>query len=340
MKPEFKHFGRTAKFLSLFLASRARKPRGRRPVSKRQQRDRRQAAGLPWRSNILGIGVGEKFTEGERVEGTLCVKFYVRRKLAKARIPARHVIPPSLSFESVGAEVLTDVHHLGGRPILHAGPRIRPLSPGAEIGSFRGSIGTLGLFVKRPGDNTPLILSCYHVLADFGQGKKDDPIEQPLEGLGPIKNVVGRLVDPSIPVDPFAANDIDAALAVVAEGVAVDRAILQIGQPAGINDLSQQDFASISQLNLVRTGATTNRQEGTLDSVNATFTVLDDTSGRNVTFNNVVVYNASCAAGDSGAAVLERDTNRVVGLHFGGTGPQGFFIHIQTIFDRLNVELY
>lgn len=297
---------------------------------------------LPWHSNILGIGVGEKVTDGRRIEGTLCVKFYVRRKLAKARIPTRHVIPPSLSFETVGAEVLTDVHQLAGRPLLHAGPRIRPLQPGAEIGSFRGSFGTLGLFVKRPGTNRPLILSCYHVLADFGQGQGNDFIEQPLDGLGPInpENVIGRLIEPTIPVDPDGENEIDAALATIEEGVNLDRAILQIGQPAGVNDLSHQDFASISQMNLARTGAATNLQGGTLDSVRATLAVLDENSGRNVVFKNVVVYNATCQAGDSGAAVLEKDTNRAVGLHFGGTGPQGFFIHIQTIFDKLNVELY
>jgi hypothetical protein len=196
------------------------------------------------------------------------------------------------------------------------------------------------LLVKRLGDGAPLILSCYHVLADFGQGEVGDPIEQPFNGLGPIVDVVGNLLEPTVPVDPNRVNDVDAALADVAAGIEFDRTILKIGQPAGISDLSQQDFSSIGQTVLVRTGAATDRQEGTLDSIHATFSVLDENSGQSVTFRNVVVYNAPCAAGDSGAAVLERDTSRVVGLHFGGTGSQGFFTHIQTVFDELNVELY
>lgn len=298
-------------------------------------------ASLPWQTNVLGIAVSEKTTEHKRCKGELCLKFYVRKKLAPSRVSAKELIPAVLPLESVGAEVVTDIEECSYTPVLHAA-RFRPLRPGSSIGNFHGmGRGTLGLIVRKIGDTAPLLLSCSHVLGLGGFGARNDPVEQPGDfDINTLQNAVGRVLE-FTDLDPGVINEVDAGLVELDVGQEVDPALLGLNRPSGIEDFTIDDLAQMSGMPLLRSGATTDLQPGTLRSVHASFNLRFEDLNTVLTYSNLAVYITNAEGGDSGAAVINGDTNNVVGLHIGGDGgSQGFFTPIRTVFDRLKIELF
>jgi hypothetical protein len=56
-------------------------------------------------------------------------------------------------------------------------------------------------------------------------------------------------------------------------------------------------------------------------------------------YNNLILYSARTAAGDSGAAVVETATGNAVGLHVGGNGNVALMFPVAPIFLNFGLAL-
>lgn len=347
MSTQIRNATQSVRCLSSLLVRAPRKGQYAATRATKRQKDLARHSPLPWRRNILGIAVGEKSTNREPIEGQFCLKFFVREKLAKSRIPAGEMIPEVITLDSIETEVLTDLERFPGIPIAQSDERVRPLRPGSSVGHYLGGTnGTLGLIVKRRGSDRPMILSCSHVLALGGRVDPDDPhenaIEQPADfdtEVGP--NRVGRLSDKFTQIRVDAINQADAALAEIDDGLELSRSIPEIGEPKGVSQLFEEGVTRLSGVVVSRHGVKTGFQTGSLLSIEATFPILYRVLGDRVAFfERLVLYKTICAPGDSGAAVLDSQTKEVMGLHVAGTGDFGMFTPIQIVLDAVDADLF
>src|SRR3989338_5756648 len=94
------------------------------------------------KSNVVGVGIGEKIKDGKRT-GRICLKVYVEKKLAKEKLSKSDLVPPLIS------KIETDVVKVGKiRPLASNRQRSRPARGGASIGHYKITAGTLGCLVK------------------------------------------------------------------------------------------------------------------------------------------------------------------------------------------------
>src|SRR5262249_1568199 len=161
--------------------------------------------------------VGVKYTNGiPDLKARPCLKFYVRRKLAKRRLRKAEAIPELITLEDHGAAFVTDVDSLYELPTAQLDKRFRPVFPGTAFGSFRGTRGTIGLLVRRVVNGIAgpkLLLTCAHVLCPFGFNKQD-AVEQPPDPDGAIgPNRVGQLTSSFTDLETPGLKMADAALA-------------------------------------------------------------------------------------------------------------------------------
>ena len=128
------------------------------------------AAPLKAAQNVVGVGVGTKFSAGKETT-TTCVRFYVGQKIGKGALSAKDLLPTEIDG------IPTDVIVTGKFRMLDTAAdnkkRRRPVRPGTSIG-FQfpppkdGFVmaGTFGAVVTKSGKR--FILSNNHVLAENG----------------------------------------------------------------------------------------------------------------------------------------------------------------------------
>jgi hypothetical protein len=285
--------------------------------------------------NVVGVGIGEKVTSGEPT-GVMAVKFFVRVKYVASDVPAADRLPKQI------AGVPVDVEESGTFRALTALPnprtKIRPAQPGCSIG-FREPTdafemaGTFGALVK---DNKNLyVLSNNHVLANESQLKPGAPIFQPglLDGGSTSTGEIARLTK-FIPLQPD-SNKVDAAIAIVDAASLVKNDVLFIGPPAGTApaaiDMAVHKF-----------GRTTSYTVGRVTSV-ATDVTVGYESGNFIFNDQIIIVGASrksfSQAGDSGSLILERSTQKAVGLLFAGSNTHTIANHIADVLKALGVKM-
>jgi hypothetical protein len=293
----------------------------------------------PWfgGNNIAGVVVTRKMTGPDRSRGDLAVQFLVRRKLPKARLRPQEHIPEVLQLESIGSAVLTDVLECGQLPAPHAFPKVRPVMPGCSIGHPRSEGGTLGLVVEKGGEQ--YYLSCSHVLAPGGAtwSSIGDDIVQPADQMNGLPgNVIGTLAA-FTQLDPSSrSNATDAAIA-TCNAVPRDSSVPDIGVPRDILSLAASQFTDYSVV-LSRRGVGSAPCTGNVDGFGAVKISYPDIG--QVIVNDLVIYTAPGAGGDSGAAVFVDGTQTVAGLHVGALDVRrSIFTPIQSVFDALGVVL-
>src|SRR5271166_654804 len=123
--------------------------------------------------NLVGVGIGEKISDGSRT-GTMAVKFLVRAKFPEKHISKNHRLPKSINGLPVDIDEV-GLFHSFIRPAKAAAAvqvnprtRIRPAQPGCSIGfadpegKFKMA-GTFGALVRNAAGT--FILSNNHVLA-------------------------------------------------------------------------------------------------------------------------------------------------------------------------------
>lgn len=176
--------------------------------------------------NIVSIGPGIKILKGKPLVDTLCIQFFVDRKISKGECEARgwKIIPEQID------NFPTDVESIQQKPlqILETRrQRFDPLLGGIVIGNQRlDSVGTLGSFVFRNADGIAVGLTNEHVLVFTDMGAQGDPVAQPWRDYDSEVGIVnasccpdGQLSFDDVPnplADVFAAIAVAAAVAAAA----------------------------------------------------------------------------------------------------------------------------
>jgi hypothetical protein len=313
-------------------------------------------------SNVVGVGVDEKYADGIPT-GVQVVKFLVKSKLPKTSLTRAEMLPASVNGVETDVEEVGALVPLAKKTTRKAGAsangmpnprtRIRPAQPGSSIG-FRDPndkfvmAGTFGALVK-DARGAVYILSNNHVLANESginaAGEKivglppGSPIFQPglLDGGQDPADAIAELTRW---VDLRAGqtdNAVDGAIAKVLHDGDVSRDILMIGAPQG---------TSVATKDMVvhKFGRTTAYRAGRVSSVlfdvRLTYAVGDVTFADQIAIRGLDGQPFS-AAGDSGSAILERETNKIVGLLFAGATNNSvtFGNHIADVLKQLNVSL-
>jgi hypothetical protein len=290
--------------------------------------------------NIVAVGVGEKVTKGIAT-GVQSVKVFVRVKFASDDIEPEDLIPQTINNMPVDVEQIGTLRafRLEAQAAAPPNPRVkmRPAKPGCSIGFFNPNFrmaGTFGAVVKRGAK--VFILSNNHVLANENQLPLGSPIAQPgpLDGGRP-QDAIAKLrqfIELKLPPQ---TNRVDAALAEVDNPALVSRDILFIGAPR---------TPVVAQIDMVvqKFGRTTSYRAGRVVSV-ATDVKVGYDIGELIFENQVIVQGlngqAFSAAGDSGSLIVERTTNRAVGLLFAGSATHTIANHIGDVLTALNVRL-
>ncbi|MBI4352452.1 MAG: hypothetical protein HY593_00850 [Candidatus Omnitrophica bacterium] len=278
------------------------------------------------KSNVVGVGIGEKIKDGKRT-GRTCLRVYVEKKLAKERLSKNDLVPSHLS------EIETDVVEVGKiRPLASNRWRNRPARGGASIGHYQITAGTLGCLVKDKKTGKTLILSNNHVLANSNKAKKDDAIIQPGAadgGKNPKDKIAGleRWVKVGF---GKSANTVDAALAFPLNEKDVSPEISSIGMPKGTTK-------GRAGLIVQKTGRTTDHTLGEIQDTSATVKV--DYDGKTALFRNQILTSAMSQGGDSGSLVLDQK-RRAVGLLFAGSPLVTICNPIQDVLKHLAVTVH
>ena len=313
--------------------------------------------------NVVGVGVDEKYVDGVPC-GVSVVKFLVRTKLATSALSASERLPKFVDgiptdVEEVGLilpHAKKKAAKKGGtQPAAMPNPRteIRPAQPGSSVG-FREPddafvmAGTFGLLVKDTA-GAFYILSNNHVLA-FENGVEADGTKRKVLAKGAPIFQPGLLDDGSIAVDKIAeltrwvdlradieTNAVDAAIAKVTKKSLVSSDVLFIGPPAGT-------AAAAKDMVVHKFGRTTSYTAGRISSIFFDVTVPYEVG--DVMFQDQVAIRGLDGtrfsdSGDSGSAILERSTNKVVALLFAGAtnGTLTFANHIGDVLKKLKVKL-
>jgi hypothetical protein len=294
--------------------------------------------------NVVGVGIGEELVKGKPT-GRRAIKVFVRVKYPKAQILPEHVLPD----KHAGYEV--DVDEVGtfrafrkpkARPAAAGtmpNPRvaIRPAQPGCSIGfqdpegQFRMA-GTFGLLVK---DNSDVyVLSNNHVLANENQLPVASPIFQPGLLDDPAAGQIAELTR-FIALQAGTPNKVDCAIARALRPSLVSRDILYIGPPQGTAP------AAIDMV-VHKFGRTTSYTAGRVTSVDTDVTVNYETG--TYTFESQIIVvgldgRSFSDAGDSGSAILDRQTQDVVALLFAGSKTHTIANHIADVLQALKVTI-
>jgi hypothetical protein len=322
----------------------------------------REAAAAAPRQNVVGVGVDEKYVDGIPT-GVPAVKFLVRSKIAPSALSKSELLPARVD----GIE--TDVEETGpivpqvkkrraaGAATATAAPnprtRIRPAQPGSSIG-FREPAdafvmaGTFGLVVK-DAQGKKHILSNNHVIA-FENGVHADGTRRRALAAGAPIFQPGLLDGGRVATDKIAAltrwidlradredNDVDGAIALLTPQSVARSEILFIGAPTG-------STAAMRDMIVHKFGRTTSYRAGRVSSVS--FDVVVPYEVGDVMFADQVAIRGLnnrrfSDSGDSGSAIVERATNKVVGLLFAGAtnGSLTFANQIADVLRRLRIRL-
>jgi hypothetical protein len=304
--------------------------------------------------NVVGIGIGEKVSEGKPT-GQPAVKFFVRTKFPESQLLNADRLPKTVGGLPVDVEESGLFRALakrrprlapsagGGAAATTTAPpqpnprtRIRPAQPGCSVGfEVPGGqfimAGTFGALVKDA--NGVYILSNNHVLADEGRIPAGAPIYQP--GLLDNGNTATDRIAALSRFAPLTNGKIDAALALADDRSLVSNEVLFIGKPTGAAD------AAIDMV-VHKFGRTTSYTAGRVTSVNTDVTVQYET-GNFFFEEQIIIVGLSgtqfSAAGDSGSLILERATNTAVGLLFAGSSSHTIANHLPVVLQTMGVTL-
>jgi hypothetical protein len=314
--------------------------------------------------NVVGVGIDEKYVDGVPT-GISAIKFLVRSKVPLAAVSAREKLPETVDgiptdVEEVGlivpqaSKAAAKARRATATTMPNPQKKIRPAQPGASVG-FREPddafimAGTFGALVKDSRGKS-YILSNNHVLA-FENGFAADGTtrREALSAGAPIFQP-GFLDDGNAATDKIATltrwidlradrddNLVDGAIARLSNAILASRNILFIGAPTGTT-------AAAKDMIVHKFGRTTSYRAGRVSSI--LFDVIVPYEVGDVMFIDQIAIRGLNGrrfsdSGDSGSAILERSTNKVVGLLFAGAtnGSLTFANHISDVLSQLKVRL-
>jgi hypothetical protein len=252
------------------------------------------------------------------------------------------------ALAEVDVRVIGRVHPLSAPPADAPSDglqqRVRPLRPGLSVSHPRVSAGTLGGFVRRPGDAGLLLLSNSHVLAAGGTAAVGDPVLQPgvADGGGPDDRVAS--LARFVPLSP-AGNLVDAAVAEVDPGVGADPAGLPGGALAAVAAAAEDADPDEP---VEKVGRTTGHTHGRVTAVEVDGVGVQYDSGVHTFDDQIEVEGATgefSAGGDSGSVIWRSRDRAPLGLLFAGSTTGGsagggvtFANPLATVLAELGVE--
>jgi len=288
--------------------------------------------------NLVGVGIGEKISNGKHT-GIMAIKFLVRIKYPDNQIPPDERLPSEVDGQPVDVEQVGTFRRFMAQ-MPNPRKKIRPARPGCSVG-FRFPnnqfimAGTFGALVSKGAKR--FILSNNHVIADENRLPLQSPIFQPgfLDAGNPPNNGPIAKLTKFVPLVAGVANVVDAAIAELDNTNLASNAILFIGPPIG------KARAHIDMV-VHKFGRTTGFTVGRVTSIETDVNVEYDMGI--VTFTDQLIIRGLdahpfSASGDSGSLILERSTNKAVGLLFAGSSSHTIANHIDNVLRALRVKL-
>jgi hypothetical protein len=287
-----------------------------------------------------GVGIGRKFVKG-KATNQLALRYYVAKKLPKARLGSLESIPETISFisrkDDRGRRLVTDVIEAPPAQFEPFDPedRHRPVPGGLSCG-IPGSTGTIGGWVWDESDDTIVMLSNHHV---FGHTAGVDIIQQgsadggstPADKIGDVKRGIARLSSPSV-------NTVDCSIGDPDSSAIYDLSVHDIGPAVYAIDVATLDML------VEKYGQTTEHTYGQVEDADWSGTVSGLLFDDCLYIDKVSPSTDWSASGDSGSLVFSQtpistgsSIQPVVGLHFAGGGTAGVACKIQNVFSDLNL---
>jgi hypothetical protein len=269
---------------------------------------------VAWNDGVIGYGVSQKRIDSEPTE-QICVRFYVRRKIAKSRLKASTRIPSAIQIglpDDRQVTLPTDVVEHRQIPVAQSN-----VSAGDSIGAF-GEAGTLGLAVLDQ-LGRKYALTCSHVTAPWWMQPHNAPVRSPAQiDSNSVQQVIGTVADWTV-LDPGGINTVDASLVLVNPDVNLSNANLHLGATPSFFDFGISEYVNL-RFQPISIMSKRGLIKGVIDSVENGLPI--NFGGREFGFFNIVSYQAPVLPGDSGSAVLDSQ-GRVLGLHFAGIAGAG-----------------
>lgn len=321
------------------------------------------ASALLEQPNVVGLGIGYKWENGEQTD-TLSVITMVEKKKPVAALLIGELIPPQIKG------VQTDVQEVGLlRPLQSRRDKWRPAPGGVSIGHYKITAGTFGTVVTEKGTGIHLILSNNHVLANSNDARLGDRIYQPGSADGGTSaDVIGSLYN-FVPIDfgeepgsdcpfaeyylrfgnwvasiigsmhkldvkryhPQAVNYVDAALAIPNNQEDIENRIIDVGTIVGYEE-------PILGMAIAKSGRTTEFTVGNITMVHATVQV-DYGSGKIAVLEDQILSGYMSAGGDSGSLMYSYESKKAVGLLFAGSSKVTIYNPIKRVLDALHVTI-
>lgn len=292
-------------------------------------------------ANLVGVGIGEQISGGKHT-GVMAVKFLVRIKYPDNQIPDSDRLPREVNGHPVDVEQVGTFRRFMPAPAM-PNPRvkIRPAQPGCSVGYQDPNnqiimAGTFGALVSK--GTKRFILSNNHVLADENKLPLGSSIFQPgfLDAGSPPKNGPIAKLTKFVPLVPGnVMNKVDCAIAQLNKTNLATNSVLFIGKPKG-------KTAGQIDMTVHKFGRTTGFTVGRITSLETDVSVQYEAGTVSFEDQIIIVGLAAqpfSAAGDSGSLILERSTNKAVGLLFAGSSTHTIANHIQDVLSALGVTL-
>ncbi|AYF55396.1 hypothetical protein G8S49_11480 [Clostridium botulinum C] len=279
------------------------------------------------KSNVIGVGLGYKEKGGFRLPQK-CINVFVSNKIPKNNLSPKDIVPKFYKG------IQTDVIITKVSEFLSLTNRVRPVAGGYIIGStnlkFEGTMGcvvTDGAYFH--------ILSCCHVIAQYGLATLGSPVLQPSINFGGrLKRDEIAYLSKYIPLKFFTPtqepiNTVDCAMAEVHNKSLVNPKIALLGGIKGIS------YPTLGQ-SVQKMGATSELTTGKILGLSVTV-IATYKSGEGF-FKNQIRTTSMASPGDSGAILLDMNMN-ALGLCMSGSSSQTFFNPIQNVLDALDVQI-
>jgi len=288
--------------------------------------------------NVVGCGYGTKLTSG-RDTGRPCLAVFVRKKIRREELEPEELVPTEV--EGVETDVVEVGEVFMQAKMAEVSPKsaVRPLKGGVSVGPLRYLVsGTIGLPLVWQ-DRTPCLLTNNHVIRlDFlyeGKPGKGYPVTQPsMPDGGTEEEIAGELYDwvGMRFSDKGEPNSVDAAIASLKVDAVPE--VLAIGE---YQELGEPEVGMAIQ----KYGRTTGLTEGRVAYTGVNILVNYGAPDRMaLMLGQCLTEYAMSEPGDSGSAVFEKGTEKVIGLLFAGSPATSVFTPIKKVFRELRLWLH
>lgn len=302
---------------------------------------------------IQGFSAQRKII-GSQEQGYYCLHIDIETK--KKHLDEKQRLPSEINFiDSNGDKytIQTDIIGVGKNELEFSktakfiGINQTPKQLGLSC-SRKGSkaMGTIGLKVFKNNDNTPYLLSCYHVLCSTELNANlsvfnNTSLNADLSIVSP-----GTIDCKEKPPEPIATvsegmlnNHIDAALAKLNEDNLLENKFYDYnGRVNGIISLTSNDVKIKRKVYLF--GRTSGRKKGVVIDNYHGIVYFDDypkDTLKDGEMWNLILTSKISQKGDSGAAVVDSN-NKIIGLLVGSNTKYSIVIPIRTIINKLNIN--